>query len=164
MRRKTIAATLSVLLLALGSGAPVTAAPPGDCSATFTIFSTSAGTVTTAGPVTHFRDAGVAGVFSGVLDGTPVSGSIAGAQDVTRNDRSEQAESKGRLTATLAGGTVVVEFLAHLDLADGTGKGRARIVDGTGQFAGLRGSGDYTAQKQAPLTYQATILGHCKAK
>src|SRR5688572_3503860 len=113
MRRKLVsvlAAAASVIALAAGTAS---AAPPQTCTADLVIFTTSVGSVSTTGQVTHFRESGVGGSYaSGFLSGYTLSG----AQDIVVNNVTQRSELHGEFTAVGAGGTLTLRYNGHADL------------------------------------------------
>ncbi len=162
MRRKliaTLAAAASVAALAAGTHS-ASAAPPQTCIAGLTIFTTSVGSVSTTGQVTHFSDSGVGGSYtSGFLSGYTLSG----AQDIIVNNVTNKSELHGQFTAAGAGGTVTIRYNGHADFSTGAATGEFVTTGGTGDFANFHWTGKITAQlvSLTPPTFVATDTGPC---
>jgi hypothetical protein len=153
------AVAASVVALSAGTGA-ASAAPPETCTADLTIFTTSVGTVSTSGQVTHFRDSGVGGAYtSGFLAGYTLSG----AQDIMVNNVTQKSQLHGEFTAVGPGGTLTIRYNGHVDLSTGTGTGEFVTAGGTGIFASFHWTGKIAAQlvSLAPPTFVATDTGPC---
>lgn len=158
--RSGLAAWLGLATTALVVGGTAAAAPPTECTADLTIFSTSQGTVRASGQVTHFEDSGVAGSYtSGFVAGYTFTGS----QDISVNNQTQQSQLRGSFTATGPEGTFTVRYTGHADLTTGAATGHFEAVGGTGKFAGFHWAGPIAAQlvSQTPPTFQATDSGRC---
>src|SRR5207237_5291070 len=163
MRWKLIAALAASTAALAGATQAASAAPPQTCTAGLTIFTTSVGTVSTTGQVTHFADSGVAGQYtSGFLAGYTFSG----AQDIMVNNVTQKSELHGQFTAVGPGGTLTIRYNGHADLATGAATGDFVSADGTGDFANLHWSGKITAQlvSLAPPTFVALDSGPCQSR
>jgi hypothetical protein len=164
MFRRLIRAGLCLGILAgaltLGAGGAAAAGPPTTCSADLVIFTTSTGTVSSAGQVTHFRDSGVAGQYtSGFLAGYALSG----AQDIMVNANTQTSQLRGEFTAVGPDGTLTVRYTGHADLTTGAATGRFVVAGGTGAFENFHWNGSITAQQPVvgvPL-FNATDTGSC---
>jgi hypothetical protein len=157
--RLGLAGWVTLLTFALVGGVGA-AGPPATCTAGLVIFTTSPGTVTTTGVVTHFRDSGVGGQYTaGFLAGYTFSGS----QDIQRNNRTQQAELHGAYVASGPGGRLTVRYTGHADLLTGAATGHFVAGPGTGDFTQFHWAGDITAQlvSAAPPTFLATDSGPC---
>jgi hypothetical protein len=160
LARLGFAVWLGVAAVLLAVGVAAAAGPPATCTAGLTIATTSVGDVSTTGQVTHYRDSGVAGVYtSGPLAGYAFSG----AQDIMVNNGTQQSELHGQYTATGPGGALTIRYTGHVDLTTGAATGHFVATDGAGQFAGFHWEGDIAAQlvSPAPPTFQATDSGPC---
>jgi hypothetical protein len=152
-------AVCGVLLLVGLLPVPVAAASaPTTCTADLLIFTTTTGTVSTTGNVTHFRNSGVGGQYlSGFLAGDPISGS----QDIQLNNATQQAELHGSFVVTATSGTLTVSYTGHADFTTGSAVGRFVVTSGTGQFADFHWEGSITAQLIGPATFHAIDSGPC---
>ena len=162
MKVRTRLTTAISLALVTGTvlARPVAADPPTTCTSGLTIFTTSTGTVTTTGEVTHFQDSGVGGSFtSGFLSGDTLSG----AQDIVVNNRTNQSQLHGSFTAVGPGGNLTLRYTGHVDLNTGAATGHFVSAEGTGQFGTFHWQGSTSAQliSLAPPTFVATDSGPC---
>jgi hypothetical protein len=158
--RLGVAICLGLAAVLLAAGLAAAAGPPATCTAALTIATTSVGDVSTAGQVTHYRDSGVAGVYtSGPLAGYAFSG----AQNIMVNNATNQSELQGQYTASGPGGALTISYTGHADLTTGAATGHFVATDGTGRFAGFHWEGDIAAQlvSLAPPTFLATDSGPC---
>src|SRR5919201_1192116 len=138
MRWKLLAALVASAAAIAGATQAASAAPPQTCTAGLTIFTTSPGTVTTTGQVTHFADSGVAGQYtSGFLAGYTFSG----AQDIMLNNNTRKSELHGQFTATGPDGSLTIQYNGHADLTTGAATGDFVTAGGTGLFAGFHWNG-----------------------
>lgn len=158
-----LAFALATGLLTTGRAAAAPRTSVGTCTSRLTIFTTSTGTVRQAGPVTLFDDSGVAGQYlSGFLAGYTLSG----AQDIVLNGQTQKSNLHGSFVATSPDGksTLTVRYSGDADLATGAATGHFQADDGTGQLAGVRWSGDISAQMTTftPPTFVATDSGQCR--
>jgi hypothetical protein len=141
-------------------GTTAAAGPPATCTADLRIFSTSPGTATTAGQVTHARDSGVGGAYiSGFLSGYTISG----AQDLVVNNVTNESQLQGSFVATGPDGTLTIRYTGHADLNTGAATGHFVSAGGTGQFASFHWQGTISAQLvgASPPTFIATDSGPC---
>jgi hypothetical protein len=158
--RLSLAACLTALLPATALRGAEASGPPSVCSGTLTIFTTSLGTVTAGGPVTHYRASGVGGAYmSGPLAGYTLSG----AQDIMVNSVTQQSELQGSYTAVGPGGSVVVGYTGHANLVTGIATGHFETAGGTGDLAAFHWEGAINAQlvSLAPPTFLAADSGPC---
>ena len=121
---------------------------------------TSPGTVTTTGQVTHVRDSGVGGQYTaGFLAGY----TLRGSQDNMVNNVTNHSQLQGTYTATGPGGDVVIRYTGHADLTSGVATGHFETAGGTGQFASFHWAGSISAQlvSLTPPTFHATVSGPC---
>lgn len=160
LMRLGLAGCLTALLSATALHPAAASGPPTTCTGGLTIFTTSLGTVTTDGPVTHFRESGVGGVYT---SGPLVGYTLTGAQDIMINSTTNQSELQGSYTATGPGGSVIVGYTGHADLATGVATGHFETAGGTGDFATFHWEGAIDAQlvSMAPPTFLATDSGPC---
>jgi hypothetical protein len=152
-----LAASLPLAASALAAG------PPAVCTVGLTIFTTSVGTRSESGPVTHFRESGVGGGYtSGFLAGYTISGS----QDIMVNSRTQSSQLQGSFVATSPtnpADTLTIKYTGQADLATGAATGNFRSAGGTGALADLHWEGTIAAQQPVvgvPL-FQATDSGPC---
>jgi hypothetical protein len=153
-----LCAVLMTLVVSLGvAGA---AGPATTCTADLQIFTTTVGDVSTAGPITFFRDSGVAGQYtSGFLRGYQFSGS----QDIMLNTRTGQSQLHGSYTAVGPDGTLTIRYNGHADTTTGAATGNFVTAGGTGAFADFHWSGSITARQPVvgvPF-FNATDSGTC---
>jgi hypothetical protein len=151
---------IAVFALALPSGTNAASGPPTICTADLVIFTTSPGTITTTGQVTHAHDSGVGGQYtSGFLAGYTLSG----AQDIVVNNVTHTSQLHGQFTATGPGGSLTIRYTGHADLTTGAATGNFVSSAGTGQFADFHWQGRITAQliSTTPPTFIATDSGFC---
>src|SRR5438270_3037067 len=98
-----LAVSLTVLSGAVVVRPAAAAGAATTCTASLTIFTTSPGTVTTTGQVTHVRDSGVGGQYTaGFLAGY----TLRGSQDIMVNNVTNHSQLQGTYTATGPGGDV----------------------------------------------------------
>lgn len=157
--RMALAAIMCLMALA-PLAVPAAASNNTTCSATLTIFTTSTGTVTNTGQVTHYQDSGVAGVYtSGFLSGY----TFTGAQDIMVNQVTNGSQLQGWYTATGPGGTLTVRYTGRADLNTGAATGNFQTAGGTGQFAGFQWAGNIQAQliSLTPPTFVSSDSGEC---
>ena len=155
-----LAAAVSVVAIAAGTAS---AAPPQTCSADLVFSTTSVGSVSTTGQVTHFRGSGVGGSYtSGFLSGYTLSG----AQDIMVNNVTQRSQLHGEFTAVGTGGTLTIRYNGHADLSTGAATGEFVATGGTGAFADFHWTGKITAQlvSLAPPTFVATDTGLCHSR
>lgn len=150
---------LLVAMLLLAALLPTAAAAaPSTCTADLLIFTTSPGAISQDGQVTNIRDSGVGGQYiSGFLAGYTISG----AQNITINAQTNQAQLQGSFTATGAGGTLTIRYTGQADLNTGAATGHFLTAGGAGQFANFFWEGQITAQLIGPATFIATDTGPC---
>jgi hypothetical protein len=160
--RLGLAGCLAGLLSATVVHRSAASGPPATCTATLTIFTTSTGTVTTSGQVTHYRDSGVGGFYSS----GPLAGySISGAQNIMVNNVTHQSELQGSFTASGPGGSVVISYTGHANLTTGMATGHFETLSGTGGFATFHWEGSIDAHlvSLTPPTFLATDSGFCQS-
>lgn len=155
-----IALCTVLVTIVISLGAASAAGPATTCTADLQIFTTSAGDVSTAGPITFFRGSGVAGQYtSGILAGYQ----LVGAQDIMLNTKTGLSELHGSFTATGLDGTLTIQYNGHADTTTGAATGNFVTADGTGIFAEFHWSGSITAQQPVvgiPF-FNATDTGTC---
>lgn len=153
-----LCAVLVSLVLSLGGASA--AGPATTCTADLQIFTTTVGNVSTAGPVTFFRDSGTSGMYtSGFLAGYQLSG----AQDIMLNTKTGLSQLHGSFTATGPDGTLTITYNGHADTLTGAATGNFVTSGGTGAFADFHWSGSITAQQPVvgvPF-FDATDTGSC---
>jgi hypothetical protein len=160
--RLGLAGCLAGLLSASVIHRSAASGPPATCTATLTIFTTSPGTVTTSGPVTHYQDSGVGGRYnSGLL----ADYTISGAQNIMVNNVTQQSELQGSYTASGPGGSLVISYTGHVNLTTGMATGHLEALSGTGGFATFHWEGSIDAQlvRLTPPTFLATDSGFCQS-
>jgi hypothetical protein len=143
-----------------GGGGQALAASHQQCTAGLTIFSTSTGTVTQAGPITFYRHSGVGGSYtSGFLQGYAING----AQDIVMNTTTNRSFVAGSFTASGPGGSLVISYTGSVD-PTGKASGHFEAQSGTGQFDHFHWSGSISGQAVGPATFQATDSGTCSGR
>jgi hypothetical protein len=160
LMRLGLAACLTALLSATALRGTEASGPPSTCSGTLTIFTSSVGTVTASGPVTHYKDSGVGGTYTA----GPLAGyTLSGAQDIMVNSVTQQSELQGSYTAVGPGGSVVFRYTGHANLATGIATGHFETAGGTGDFAAFHWEGAINAQlvSLAPPTFLTADSGPC---
>jgi hypothetical protein len=160
MKRRWLVLTCLAAAAAFVAVGGASASAPATCSAGVVIFTTSAGDVTVAGDTTHFRSSGVGGYYtSGFLSGY----TLAGAQNIERNDATGRAVLEGQFVASGPAGSITVRYTGSVDLSTGAAVGHFTTVAGTGAFVGFHWSGDIGAQlvSLTPPTFVATDSGFC---
>jgi hypothetical protein len=160
LMRLGLAACLTALLSATALRGTEASGPPSTCSGTLTIFTSSVGTVTAGGPVTHYKDSGVGGAYTA----GPLAGyTLSGAQDIMVNSVTQQSELQGSYTAVGPGGSVVFRYTGHANLATGIATGHFETAGGTGDFAAFHWEGAINAQlvSLAPPTFLTVDSGPC---
>ena len=149
-----------LVTLVLGLGGASAAGPATTCTADLQIFTTTVGDVSTAGPITFFRNSGVAGQYTtGFLAGYQLSG----AQDIMLNTKTGLSQLHGSFTATGPDGTLTITYNGHADTTTGAATGNFVTAGGTGAFADFHWSGSITAQQPVvgvPF-FNATDTGSC---
>lgn len=155
-----LAGCLTALLSTTALRGAEAAGPPSACSGSLTIFTTSVGTVTASGPVTHYRGSGVGGAYT---SGPLASYTLSGAQAIMVNSVTQQSELQGAYTAVGPGGSVVVRYTGHANLATGIATGHFETAGGTGDFAAFHWEGAINAQlvSMTPPTFLAADSGPC---
>lgn len=148
----------TVLLLVLVPLPAAAASAPTTCTADLLIFTTSPGSVSTSGNVTHLRDSDVAGSYiSGFLAGD----AILGSQNIELNNATQQAQLEGSFVVTAPSGTLTITYTGHADFNTGMATGHYVATAGTGQFAGFHWEGGITAQLIGPATFHTIDSGPC---
>lgn len=161
-RRFVVAMSSALSLVALGSLPAAASSLPATCTGTLTIFTTSVGTVRTAGDVSLFQNSGVAGRYS---SGPLAGDSFAGAQDIVLNSATKQSDLHGSYLVTTPdqSGTLTVRYVGHADLNRGKATGTFVANQGTGSLAGFAWAGTINAQLVGltPPTFVSTDTGVC---